>query len=157
MLADAAPIILDEQRSAYQELCAEVGGLDPGDGLPEALTHPDFVLANVVATRDGMVVVDWAAAGRGPRLWSLAFLLYAEGAKDQRRADLALDGYRRHVTLTGEELDRLPGIIRARPLILAAWAVCTGRRTPAEALAAAAETKSLAEALAARARQALAG
>jgi len=45
------------------------------------------------------------------------------------------------------------GIIRARPLILAAWAVCTGRRTPTEALTAAAETKSLAEALAARARQ----
>ncbi len=153
MLADAERIILDEQRSAYHELCAEVGGLDPGDGLPEALTHPDFVLANVVATRDGMVVVDWAGAGRGPRLWSLAYLLYAEGAKGQRRADLVLAGYRRHVTLTGEELDRLPGIIRARPLILAAWAVCTGRRTPAEALTAAAETESLAEALAARARQ----
>ena len=153
MLADAEPVILDEQRPAYQELCAEVRELDQGDGLPEALTHPDFVLANVVATRDGMVLVDWAAAGRGPRLWSLAYLLYAEGAKDQRRADLVLAGYRRHVTLTSEELDRLPGIIRARPLIFAAWAVCTGRKTPAEALTAATETKSLAEALAARARQ----
>jgi hypothetical protein len=27
-----------------------------------------------------MVLVDWAGAGRGPRAWSLAFLLYPEGA-----------------------------------------------------------------------------
>jgi len=154
MLADAAGIIPDDQQAAYQALCAEIGALDTGDGLPEALTHPDFVLANVIATQDGMVLVDWAGAGRGPRLWSLAFLLYAEGVKDQRRADVVLAGYRRHVTLTGAELDRLPGVIQARPLVLAAWAVCTGRATPARALADAAETKALADALAARARQA---
>jgi Ser/Thr protein kinase RdoA (MazF antagonist) len=156
MLADAAHMISDDQRTAYETLCAEVSALDAGDGLPEALTHPDFVLANVIATQDGMVLVDWAGAGRGPRLWSLAFLLYAEGAKDQRRADVVLAGYRRHVTLTGEELDRLAGIIRARPLVLAVWAVCTGRTTPAQALADAAETKALAAALASRARKALA-
>jgi Ser/Thr protein kinase RdoA (MazF antagonist) len=156
MLADAAHMISDDQRTAYETLCAEVSALDAGDGLPEALTHPDFVLANVIATQDGMVLVDWAGAGRGPRLWSLAFLLYTEGAKDQRRADVVLAGYRRHVTLTGEELDRLAGIIRARPLVLAVWAVCTGRTTPAQALADAAETKALAAALASRARKALA-
>src|ERR1700733_2264517 len=138
MLADAAGIIADDQQAAYQALCAEIGALDTGDGLPEALTHPDFVLANVIATQDGMVLVDWAGAGRGPRLWSLAFLLYAEGVKDQRRADVVLVGYRRHVTLTGAELDRLAGVIQARPLVLAAWAVCTGRATPARALGGAA-------------------
>jgi hypothetical protein len=39
-------------------------------------------------------------------MWSLAFLLCAEGAKDLRRVDVVLAGYRRHVTLE-EELDRL--------------------------------------------------
>jgi Ser/Thr protein kinase RdoA (MazF antagonist) len=150
MLTDAARIIPDDEQAAYQALRAEVDGLDTGDGLPEALTHPDFVLANVVATRDGMVLVDWAGAGRGPRAWSLAFLLYAEGAKDLRRVDLVMVGYRRHVTLTSEELDRLAGMIRARPLVLAAWSVCTGRTTPTQAMAAAAETKALADAIASR-------
>ncbi len=88
-------------------------------------------------------------------MWSLAYLLYVEGAKDLRRVDVVLAGYRRHVTLTGDELDRLAGIIKARALILSVWAVCTGRTTPAEALAKAAETRTLAEAIASRARTVL--
>jgi Ser/Thr protein kinase RdoA (MazF antagonist) len=154
MLADAAPIVPDDQRAAYQALRAEVDGIDTGDGLPEALTHPDFVLANVVATRAGMVLVDWAGAGRGPRAWSLAFLLYAECAKDLRRGALVMAGYREHVTLTAEELDRLAGLIRARWLVLVAWQVCSGRVTPAKALADAAETKALADVIASRIRAA---
>jgi Ser/Thr protein kinase RdoA (MazF antagonist) len=145
------------ERDACQALRAAVGALDDAQGLPEALTHPDFVLANVVATSGGMVLVDWAGAGRGPRAWSLAFLLYAEGAKDLRRASLVLDGYRSHVRLSPEELDRLPAIIVARPLILSAWSVCTGRSTPSGALAQAAELRPLAEAIAARARAAYPG
>jgi Ser/Thr protein kinase RdoA (MazF antagonist) len=154
MLADAAHLIPDGEREAYEALRAEINALDTADGLPEALTHPDFVLANVVATPGGMILVDWAGAGRGPRIWSLAFLLYAEGAKDLRRVDLVLAGYRRHVTLEAGELGRLAAIARARPLVLSAWSVCTGRTTPAEALAQAAEAKTLAEAIAARARAA---
>jgi Ser/Thr protein kinase RdoA (MazF antagonist) len=157
LLADTAHLIPDAEREAYEALRAEVNALDTADGLPEALTHPDFVLANVVATPGGMVLVDWAGAGRGPRVWSLAFLLYAEGAKDLRRVDLVLAGYRGHVTIEDEELDRLAAIARARPLVLSAWLVCTGRTTPTEALARTAETKTLAEAIAARARAALAG
>jgi Ser/Thr protein kinase RdoA (MazF antagonist) len=156
MLTGAGHLIPDGERAAYQALRTEIRALDTADGLPEALTHPDFVLANVVATPDAMVVVDWAGAGRGPRVWSLAFLLYAEGAKDLRRVDVVLAGYRRHVTLTGEELDRLAAIARARPLVLSAWSVCTGRTSPTEAVAHAAEAKTLAEAVAARARAALA-
>jgi predicted enzyme related to lactoylglutathione lyase len=76
---------------------------------------PGGVLANVVATDDGMVLVDWAGAGRGPRAWSLAFLLYAEGASELRRVDVVLGGYRRHVTLSPAELGRLAGLILVRP------------------------------------------
>ncbi len=50
---------------AYRALRDEVAGLDAGDGLPRALAHPDFVLANVVAATDGRIVmIDWAGAGR---------------------------------------------------------------------------------------------
>jgi len=157
MLAAAGHLFPDGERVAYDALCAEVAGLDAAEGLPEALTHPDFVLANVVATPADIVLVDWAAAGRGPRLWSLAFLLYAEGAKDPRRVDGVLSGYRQHVTPTGEELDRLAAIARARPLVLTAWAVCTGRMTPSAALARSAETRALTESIAARARVVLGG
>ena len=69
---------------------------------------------------------------------------------------MVLAGYRRHVTLTGEELDRLAAVARVRPLVLSAWSVCTGRTAPAEAVAHAAEAKALAAAVAARARAALA-
>jgi Ser/Thr protein kinase RdoA (MazF antagonist) len=146
---------IPSERDAYEALRAEVASLDTADGLPEALVHPDFVLANVVATPDGRVLVDWAGTGRGPRVWSLAFVLYAEGAKDLRRVDVVLAGYRRHITLTDGELDRLAAITLARPLILSAWSVCTGRKTPTEAVTEAAETRALAEAVAARARTAL--
>jgi Ser/Thr protein kinase RdoA (MazF antagonist) len=155
LLASIAHLVPDAERESYQALQALVGALDAGDGLPEALTHPDFVLANVVATPGGMVLVDWSGAGRGPRAWSLAFLLYAEGAKDLRRIDVVLAGYRRHVTLEDEELARLGALAQARPLVLGVWSVCTGRATPTEALASAAEAKTLAEAIADRARAAL--
>jgi Ser/Thr protein kinase RdoA (MazF antagonist) len=156
LLAGMSHLIPDAEREAYQALQEQVAALDAGDGLPTALTHPDFVLANVVATPGGMVLVDWAGAGRGPRAWSLAFLLYAEGAKDLRRVDVVLAGYRRHITLEDEEITRLAALAQARPLVLSIWSVCTGRSTPTEALAHAAETKTLAEAIADRAKAALA-
>jgi Ser/Thr protein kinase RdoA (MazF antagonist) len=155
MLAEAAPRIPGAERAGFDALRAEVAALDAAEGLPEGLIHPDFVLANVVATPGGMVLVDWAGAGRGPRLWPLAFLLYAEAVKDPRRAGAVLAGYREHVTLEAEELDRLAAVARARPLILRAWSVCMGQLTPTQALTAAAETKALTELIATRVRAAV--
>jgi hypothetical protein len=62
--------------------------------------------------------------------------------------------YRRHVTLEPEELARLAGAIRARPLMLECWAFCVGRRQLADAVQRASEASDLAEGIAARARQA---
>jgi Ser/Thr protein kinase RdoA (MazF antagonist) len=157
MLTQAAPVIPDAERAAFDALRAEVETLDAAAGLPEGLTHPDFVLANVVATPGGMVLVDWAGAGRGPRLWSLAFLLYSEAAKDPRRAGAVLLGYREHVTLEAEELDRLAAVAQTRPLILRAWSVCMGQTTPTQAMTAASETKALTEMIATRVRAAMTG
>jgi Ser/Thr protein kinase RdoA (MazF antagonist) len=120
------------------------------------MTHPDFVLANVVATREpSMVLVDWAGSGRGPRLWSLAFLLWAEGSKDLRRVDLALHGYTRRVTLEPEELDRLAAAITARPLVLDIWRLRNRGLGAADAVRNAAENAELARAIAAHARAAV--
>jgi Ser/Thr protein kinase RdoA (MazF antagonist) len=157
MLAETAPLIPDTERAAFDALRAEVAALDAAEGLPEGLIHPDFVLANVVATPGGLVLVDWAGAGRGPRLWPLAFLLCAEAAKEPRRAGAVLLGYREHVTLEAEELDRLGAVARARPLILRAWSVCMGQTTPTEAMTAASETKALTEMVATRIRVAVTG
>jgi Ser/Thr protein kinase RdoA (MazF antagonist) len=155
MLAEAAPVIPDAERAAFDELRAQVAALDDAAGLPEGLIHPDFVLANVVATPGGMVLVDWAGTGHGPRLWPLAFLLYAEASKEPRRAGAVLLGYREHVTLEPEELDRLAAVAQARPLVLRAWSVCMGHITPTQALTAASETKALAEVIATRIRAAV--
>ena len=157
MLAEAAPLVPDAERAAFDALRAEVAASDPAEGLPMGLIHPDFVLANVVATPGGMVLVDWAGAGRGPRLWPLAFLLYAEAAKEPRRAGAVLLGYREHVMLEAGELDRLGAVARTRPLILRAWSVCMGRTTPTQAVTAASDTKALTEMIATRVRAAVQG
>jgi len=57
--------------SRYGIEVTELATLDDCRDLPQALIHPDFVLANVIASPDrGMVLVDWAGVGRGPRLGS---------------------------------------------------------------------------------------
>jgi Ser/Thr protein kinase RdoA (MazF antagonist) len=129
--------------------------VDDCSGLPEALIHPDFVLANVVATPGpAMVLVDWAGAGLGPRLWPLAFLLWAEGAKDLRRVDLAVAGYRRHIQLDHEELSRIGAVIGTRALVFEIWRLHHASRAVADAAAAVAESARLAAAIADRARAA---
>ncbi len=144
-----------EDRGLCAALRQELDRLDDGDGLPRALVHPDFVLANVVASRDrGLVLVDWTGAGRAARAWSLAFLLFAEGTKNLARVDLVVAGYRRHIDPEPEELSRLPALLRARPVTLAVWSLCQGRQTVAETLAQVSDITERAEAIAARARTA---
>ncbi len=72
--------------------------------LPEGFVHPDFVPVNaIVAAGDPEAyptIVDWTNAGRGPRVWSLAFVLWAAGARDLRLVDAFVSRYRRHVRPT---------------------------------------------------------
>jgi hypothetical protein len=53
------------------------------------------------------VIIDWIGVGRGPRTWPLAFLLFAAGPRGARRG---LHRYTRSISLSEEELRRLPGI-----------------------------------------------
>jgi Ser/Thr protein kinase RdoA (MazF antagonist) len=152
LLADCEASVTDADRARYETLHRELSDLDDGEGLPEALLHPDFVLANVVASRErGMVLVDWTGTGSGPRLWPLAFLLFAEGTRDPRRIDLVAAGYRRHIALEPEELGRLERMIAARPVVLAVWSYCLGRVSADQAARAATTARATAGVAAARA------
>jgi Ser/Thr protein kinase RdoA (MazF antagonist) len=145
LLADCADAAAAD-RPHYEMLARELADADGGSGLPMALIHPDFVLANVIASPErGMVFVDWTGAGRGPRAWPLAFLLYAEGAKNPPRTDLVVSGYRRQVTLEPAEIERIPAMMRVRPVVLAAWSLCLGRCSAEQATRAVVNARQLAE------------
>jgi Ser/Thr protein kinase RdoA (MazF antagonist) len=159
LLAATAPRAGSSGAAGYRRLQVEVELLDDASGLPESFVHPDFVLANVVATPESrLVLVDWTGAGRAPRAWSLAFLLWSVGyGGDLRRVDRTVAGYRRNVAPEPEELERLDSLIRARPTVFDAWAFCTGRKTLEQATADIAASRETAAAIARRARAAFAG
>jgi aminoglycoside phosphotransferase len=146
-LADGAPA---NELAAAQTMLDDIGApdalhdaleqADGGEGLPEAFAHPDFVIANIVldADRDGaLVFVDWSGAGVAPRAWPLAFLLWSVGfGGDLARVDRVVDGYRRGGgEPTGGELQRLAGLIGARPVVFDVWGYASGRRSTADAVA----------------------
>jgi methyltransferase (TIGR00027 family) len=176
---DAALALLDAasdrvpagQSQLFAQLRAEIERTDDGHGLPEALIHPDFVPANAITTTvrehsdegsgrrgaradGGLTLVDWAGAGLGPRLWSLAFLLWASGGRALTGVDAAVDGYLRHVNPEPPELSRLGAVILARPLVFSCWAFCLGRRELPAIVAELPALRDHANAIAARATQA---
>jgi Ser/Thr protein kinase RdoA (MazF antagonist) len=135
----------------------EVEQADGCHDLPHAFVHPDFVPANAISTAEGrLAIVDWAGSGRGPRLWSLGFLLWAAGARHPRLIDVAVSRYRRSIELETEELERLEAAIRGRPIMLEVWSVCVGRRQLSAAVDRIDEARTLAASIAVRARQAFA-
>ncbi len=149
LLVDAAERVSGDERLSYQAVQEELEQLDDGFGLPEALIHPDFVLANAIATPDQkLVLVDWTGAGWGPRIWSLAWLLYTAAVQDVRRVDRVLAGYRRHIALDPEELTRLEGVVAVRPIVLEAWAFSVGRKSLREAAEGVTRARALAHAVA---------
>jgi Ser/Thr protein kinase RdoA (MazF antagonist) len=128
LLDDFAPRVRDDDVKAFRSLRARVKGIDVCDDLPHRLVHPDMVPTNAIEVEDrSLVIVDWANAGRGPRLWSLAMTLFAAGARDLRLVEKVISRYVRRSSLTGEELERLENAIMARPLTIHAWEVVHGR------------------------------
>jgi methyltransferase (TIGR00027 family) len=154
-LLDAAEArVPNSERSLYATVRDELSQAETCDGLPEALIHPDFVPANAITSReDGTVLVDWTGAGRGPRLWSLAFLLWAAGFERLDCADAVMAAYGRHVELTSAELERLAPAIAARPVIFVSWAFCTGRKQLPEVVESLSADRARAEGIAARVEQ----
>jgi Ser/Thr protein kinase RdoA (MazF antagonist) len=163
-LASIEDRVPDDHRDRFDSLRAQVAGADDCAGLPVALIHPDAVLRNVIVSPDaGPVFIDWTAAGRGPRLASLAAALFSvaliPGGWDPRRVDALLAGYRARVVLGADELDRLAGALAIRPL----WFACSMYRLAMASGRPPSGTEwwwhdqDLVDAVAARARRAAAG
>lgn len=116
---DAVP---PEGRQKFEWLRDQVENADDAEGLPEALTHGNYNGWASVGKPGNLVIVGWSGAGRGPRLPALAWLLRT-AAHDPTAIDYinaVVRGYREHVQLTDEELDRLPNVINMVPL----WMSC---------------------------------
>jgi len=106
-------------RERFEQLRDQVGSTDDGHGLPEALLHGNLLHApdHVIVSEQGPVAIQWKASGQGPRLADLAYLLWGTFL-DEAWIGAAVDAYRRHVTLTDDELDRLEAMMYLRPLYL---------------------------------------
>ena len=112
--------------SLHKALLAQLEGADDCHGLPEALIHPDPVMKNLIETpKNGNVLIDWTGAGRGPRVASLAVLIWSgalvKGSWSPQNVDAVVSGYRKHIQLETEELERLSGAMMIRQLVFAAW------------------------------------
>jgi Ser/Thr protein kinase RdoA (MazF antagonist) len=116
---DIEPRVAVADLDALAVLRRALDGADDGAGLPEAFVHPDPVPKNTVFTAEGPVLVDWAGAGRGPRLASLALVLRSSWAGPR-----FMRGYARAVELDAEERVRAAGLLMTRALIDIAFRVC---------------------------------
>ncbi len=118
-LAGVEDKVTPDGQEAFDWLRDHVETADDAEGLPEALTHGNYHLWAAVGVPGRLTIVGWAGSGRGPRLPALAWLLRttAEGNPDNLNA--VLRGYREHVQLTDDELQRLPRILNMRALWLA--------------------------------------
>jgi Ser/Thr protein kinase RdoA (MazF antagonist) len=136
VLLDAyAPSVAAADKAAFKALLAEVSKIDRCEDLPHCFVHPDMVPTNAIELDDGtLTIIDWANAGRGPRLWSLGMALFAAGVRDTRHVEKLVSRYVKWTSLQPEEVARLDGAIRARPMTIHAWEIAHGRKPLSETL-----------------------
>jgi Ser/Thr protein kinase RdoA (MazF antagonist) len=133
LLDEHAASVAPTDRAAFKKLTAAVSAIDVCEDLPHCFVHPDMVPLNAIERDDGsLAIVDWANAGRGPRLWSLGMSLFAAGVRDMRLVEKFVSRYVKWSSLQPDELTRLDGAIRARPLTIHAWEVVHGRTALSE-------------------------
>jgi Ser/Thr protein kinase RdoA (MazF antagonist) len=118
-LRDIEPRVAVADRDQLDLLGRALADADDATGLPEAFVHPDPVPKNTVFTKDGPVLVDWAGAGRGPRIASLALVLRSSWAGPR-----FMRGYATSIELDAEERRRAPDVLMTRALIDIAFRVC---------------------------------
>src|SRR5579875_766766 len=118
----------DAERERFERLRDKVRSADDGDGLPEGLLHGNLLHApdHAILSEHGPIAINWKAAGRGPRLADVAYLIWGTGSwnprrPNQERIDAVVDAYRRHVEPTDDELDRLEAVMYIRTLYLASF------------------------------------
>lgn len=131
-LANVDPQMASKHAELYEAVATALAAADDCAGLPTAFVHPDFWPGNVVTNPQGeLVPIDCTGAGRGPRIRSLATLLSLAVTRHPRgpRLDMAAAaaaGYREHVRLSPEEIDRLPGAMLNPVTALACLQFCSG-------------------------------
>lgn len=114
LLRDAESAASIEHRPLFARLRAELDEIDFCEGLPHALTHIDLGGPNVLKTAEGeLTAIDWAGAGRGPRVFSISALKYSAGRSDTL-VDAFAAGYRKHAQLDPEELARLGPALKGK-------------------------------------------
>ena len=150
MSPDRSPVHLKKH---FESLLDELDAIDDGTDLPQSVIHIDLGGPNVLETPDGdLVGIDWAGAGVGARITSLAALGATDGAPPL--VDAFVTGYRRHVELQPQELDRLAGAIRAHSLVLDAWMMVFAPAYADHVVSGLEAKRSQSEAIAARVREA---
>jgi Ser/Thr protein kinase RdoA (MazF antagonist) len=140
----------------HARLRAELESLDTGAGLPTAFAHPDFTTPNAMIQGDGTpVIIDWTNAGIAPRIQPFGQLLLA-GAWDMDLVDVVAGRYHEHISLTEEELTRLPDMIRGFGVVLAGWGLLHMPAFAAQQVASLGADREMAERIAARVREVMA-
>ena len=155
LLDDAVADVRARELALLDRLRDAAERADDCHDLPHCIVHPDFTPANAIQGERGPVIIDWAGTGRGPRVWSLGFLLWA--AASQSRLEAVVSRYTRRVNLEPEELDRLEGAIWGRPVMLDCWSFATGRTPLARAAERVEQTQLDARRIARHARQLFTG
>ncbi|GAM83800.1 hypothetical protein ANO11243_017900 [Dothideomycetidae sp. 11243] len=123
----------EDQISAIARLEAALEAVDDLTGLPTALVHPDFALVNMIESANGgLVPVDWTGSGVGPRLFSLATLLYPASMRGYEMLEAAIAGYTAHITLTKAEVSHLGKALMLRQLTIPCWEIAYRERDPVE-------------------------
>lgn len=111
-------VLSDEDKALVEPVLAEYEALDV-DSLPKAFVHGDLIRTNVMKTRNGLYVFDFAVSNIYPRIQELAVLLCdmffdtKSEEETSRLYDLLLSEYQKHIQLTKDELKALPVFVRA--------------------------------------------
>ena len=112
-------------RIAFDQLRETIAEADDCGDLPQSLVHPDPVLKNMITSPSKQItLIDWAGAGNGPRIVSLAQFLgvaYTTKGWDESKLKTIADAYSSYVALSSDEIDRIGAAMRIRPMWLAAW------------------------------------
>jgi len=124
-LDDVEDQVPTQDRTLHKSLREQVARIDDCHDLPKAVIHPDPVLKNLIATPDGLLLIDWTGAGRGPRLVSLALVIWSgalnKSGWSRPHVDAMVAGYCSHVQLEENELARFADAMRIRPYVFACW------------------------------------
>ncbi|MCA9334484.1 phosphotransferase, partial [Candidatus Saccharibacteria bacterium] len=111
-------VLSEEDKALVEPVLADYEALDV-DSLPTAFVHGDLIRTNVMKTRNGIYVFDFAVSNVYPRVQELAVLLcdmfFDPNSEEEtsRLYGLLLTEYQKHIQLTPDELKALPVFVRA--------------------------------------------